>query len=609
MALNPTLTSLKHQARALLDEKRLADARHLLDTLCANHGGDAEIHEYLAQVLADLGRADEAIGHHREAIRLQPRYAEAHKNLAKALAARKQLGEAADCYRQAIEIAPDDAEAHCKLAAALFGQGRFLEDALQHCREAVRVDPRCAEAYTNLGRILHAQGKNEEGIEALWQAVRIAPNDSVLWRTLIFYLNYHAEYDQATIYDAHRRWGELQADPTVKPLLNNRYGNSPDPQRRLRIGYVSPDFRSHPVAHFIEPILAHHDHTAVETFCYAELAHVHIARSGADPVTERLKARADRWIETFGMSDQDLAQRIRADRIDILVDLAGHTANNRLTVFTHRPAPIQVTYLGYPNTTGLSSLDYRLTDTWADPQGQEAFYTERLVRLPQGFLCYAPPDYAPEVAASPARANGAITFGSFNALQKTTPEVIAVWARLLHALPGARLILKNRSWASGEQDRSSQEHYHGLFEQHGIGRARIELIGWQPSPADHLRMYGQIDIALDTFPYNGTTTTCEALWMGVPVITLAGDRHAGRVGVSLLTRAGLTESIAQTPEDYIKLAVQLAGNTERLGQLRARMRERMRNSPVCDGKTFVRALEDNYRAFWVKWCEAAGARA
>ncbi len=598
----------KRQALALFQARRLPEAQTAFEVWCREHPDDGEAWAVLGAVHCALSRWESAEACCRKAIAADPGRGEAHTTLGQALAARKQLTEAVDCYRRAIAIRQDDAEAHCKLAAALFGQGRSIEDALRHCREALRLDPRLAEAHTNLGRILHALGQTQEGIEALWRAVRLAPDNAVLWRTLIFYLNYHAEYDQATIYDAHLRWGELQADPTVKPPHTNKYGNPPDPQRRLKVGYVSPDFRTHPVAHFIEPILAHHDRAAVETFCYAELAYVHIARSGADPISARLKSRADHWIETFGMSDRDLAERIRADGIDILVDLAAHTANNRLTVFTHRPAPIQITYLGYPNTTGLSSIDYRLTDAWADPQGQEAFHAERLVRLPQGFLCYTPPDYAPEVAPPPVQANGVITFGSFNALQKTTPEVIAVWARLLHALPGARLVLKNRSWASGEQDRVSQEHYYRLFEHHGIERARVELISWLPSLADHLGVYGQIDIALDTFPYNGTTTTCEALWMGVPVVTLAGDRHAGRVGVSLLSRVGLAELIAETPEDYITLAMQLAGDTERLGRLRAGLRERMRDSPVCDGKTFTRALEDSYRTLWVKWREETGGR-
>lgn len=358
------------------------------------------------------------------------------------------------------------------------------------------------------------------------------------------------------------------------------------------MGYVSPDFHAHSVAYFIEPVLARHDPAAVETYCYAEVAQ-------PDAFTEHMKTLAAHWRGTFGRSDDEVADMIRNDAIDILIDLAGHTAHNRLAVFARRPAPVQVTYLGYPNTAGLPQMDYRLTDAAADPPGQEVYYTESLVRLPQGFLCYAPPHESPAVGPLPAATGGCITFGSFNALPKMNNEVIALWARVLQSVPGARLILKNKSL----QDAKTCERY----RQHFHPPERIELLGWLDDPADHLSIYHRVDIALDTFPYNGTTTTCEALWMGVPVITLAGERHAGRVGLSLLTQLGLTELIAKTPDEYVRLAVALAGNRERLAALRAGLRERMRRSPLCDAQSFTRDLEAAYREMWHKWCEGRKA--
>jgi len=283
------------------------------------------------------------------------------------------------------------------------------------------------------------------------------------------------------------------------------------------------------------------------------------------------------------------------------VDLAGHTGNNRLLAFRYRPAPVQITYLGYCNTTGLPAMQYRITDEWADPPGQEAFHTEELVRLPGGFLCYQPPAGAPPVADAPAARAGFITFGSFNIASKTTPEVVALWARILHAVPESRLILKNRS----TRDQDTRDRYYALFQQHGIERERIDQISWLADHDAHLGLYSRIDIGLDTFPYNGTTTTCEALWMGVPVITLCGDRHAARVGVSLLTRLGLTELIAKTPDDYLQIARRLSQDPHTLSELRHSLRGRMQASTLGDAVAFTRELEDTYRGLWGRWCAKA----
>jgi predicted O-linked N-acetylglucosamine transferase (SPINDLY family) len=433
-------------------------------------------------------------------------------------------------------------------------------------------------------------GLTQEAEQCYYRALQIRPDYAKTYHALLIAANYHSD-DPERIMREHLAWGEHHR--SLKPE-ENRFANPPDPQRRLRLGYVSPDFRTHSVAFFLEPLLAHHDPATVEVYAYA-----HVPRP--DAVTERLKTRVQGWRDIHGLSDDQVADLIRQDRIDILVDLAGHTANNRLLVFARKPAPIQVTYLGYPNTTGLTAIDYRLTDALADPPGEtERYHTETLIRLPHGFLCYQPPSHAPAVAPPPAAVNGYVTFGSFNNLAKVTPKVVEVWARILKAVEGARVVMKNKSFS----DAATRERCHEQFIRHGIERERIALRDRLTALEDHLGLYHQIDLALDTFPYHGTTTTCEALWMGVPVITLAGHTHAARVGVSLLTRVGLPELIAQNEDDYVERAVALAQDLPRLTELRATLRQRMTQSPLCDAPAFTRNLEAAYREMWRGWCTA-----
>jgi protein O-GlcNAc transferase len=313
-----------------------------------------------------------------------------------------------------------------------------------------------------------------------------------------------------------------------------------------------------------------------------------------------LQRLASHWYSTVGVSNERVAEQIRTDEIDILVDLAGHTGGNRLPVFTYKPAPIQITYLGYPATTGLSQIDYRLTDVWADPpiNQEDDCYTEKLIRLPGCFLCFNPPTSAPEISVLPALTSDTVMFGSFNNLAKTNLSVVNLWAAILSVLPTAEIILKTKSFC----DEATRNQYLDLFAAQGIERKRIHLVGHLPQSQDHLALYGKIDIGLDTFPYNGTTTTCEALWLGVPVITLAGNSHPGRVGVSILSAVGLENLIADTPEAYIAKAIELASNVEQLSNLRHNLRQRMAQSPLCDAPTFVQGLEDSYRQFWQQWC-------
>jgi predicted O-linked N-acetylglucosamine transferase (SPINDLY family) len=346
------------------------------------------------------------------------------------------------------------------------------------------------------------------------------------------------------------------------------------------------------VAYFVEPLLRGHDRQKVEVFCYAEVMR-------PDMVTTRLKGLADRWLVTVGLSDQQLAERIRTDGIDILVDVAGHTTGDRLLVFARKPAPVQVTWLGYPNTTGLKAIDYRLVDEVTDPRGEaDAWASENLVRLKGGFLCYGLRD-GPEPTSAPCLRTGTVTFGSFNNLAKVSTATFDAWAKLLCRLPRARLLLKELSFA----DAATRALVLDRLGERGVPAERVDLMARHPDFAEHLALYHRVDIALDPFPYNGTTTTCDALWMGVPVITLRGHRHAGRVGASLLTQVGLTDLIADSIEEYVEIAVALAGNLGRLDELHRLLRPRMAASPLCDEGAFACKMEAAFRAMWQHWCQ------
>ena len=415
------------------------------------------------------------------------------------------------------------------------------------------------------------------------QAIEIKHDFAEANSNLLFCMNYDTQTSQSEILVESRRWDANQAVPGA----SNEPSNPSDSNRRLRVGYVSPDFRQHSVSHFLDAVFAGHNRHSFEVFGYAEVVK-------PDQETARFRDLSDGWCSTVGMTDPAVAERIRDDRIDILVDLAGHTANNRLLAFAERPAPVQVTWLGYPNTTGLSAMDCRLTDAIADPEGvADAQHSETLVRLPNGFL-----SYAPELDGPPARTTGHVTFGSFNNLAKVTPEVVETWARILDRIPNSRLVIKSRPLA----DAGTRKRYLEMFVARGIDANRVELCAWIASKSGHLGAYARVDIGLDPFTYNGTTTTCEALWMGVPAITLSGDRHAGRVGASILTRVGHADFVAETEEAYVEKAAALANDLDRLSALRKDLRDRMRQSPLCDADGFARDIEAAYREMWRSAC-------
>ena len=550
----------------------------------------ADPHYNMALMHYAGGRPDAAIDRYHEAIRLKPNYPEAYNNLGNVFKDMGRLDAAAQCYEKALMLRPDYASAFLNLGFVLRSRGQ-LDAAIDQYHEAIRLKPDFPEAYNNLGNALKDQGKLVEAMECFEKALQLKPDFSCVHSNFLLCLNYCNFIDPDRIFLHHRQWSLMHAEPLADKI--QPHSNSRLQDRRLRIGYVSPDFRMHSVAYFIEPVLTFHDRNECEIFCYSDLVR-------SDSVTERLKNLNVHWRETAGMSNEFLSDLIRGDQIDVLVDLAGHTSGNRMLLFARKPSPIQVTYLGYPNSTGLSTLDYRITDAWADPPGQtEPFYTEELMRLPRGFLCYKPPENTPEVKNPPALENGRVTFGSFNHRAKISSEVVGIWARILGALPNTRLILKSRSLS----DTGSQNALREMLIKNGVDAERVKFIGYIPSQFEHLELYNSIDIALDTFPYNGTTTTCEAIWMGVPVIVLAGRTHVSRVGVSLLSNLGLTELIAESTDAYCQKAIRLAGELKHLHTLRSGLRKRMLRSALTDAQHYTRSLEKAYRQMWRNWLD------
>ncbi len=552
---------------------------------------DARATHLLGVICLQCGRYESALRHIERSIALDPTVAFYHSNLAEAFRGLSRLEEAIAACRRSLELDAGDPSAWNNLGIALAESGRY-EEATAAWRRCNELAPDDGRYYTHLGISLHEQGRLAEAIACLERAIAASPQMEAPYAALLGSLKAHELTSPAVLYQQHLRFAARFAEPLKSAIRPHE--NRPDPDRVLRIGYVSPDFREHSVAWFLEPILEHHDRGRFHVCCYSNTRR-------RDDVTGRFVALADVFRDIVAMTDEQAAELIRADGIDILVDLAGHTAGGRWLIFARKPAPVQVSYLGDACTSGLSTMDYRITDGRADPPGMtERFHTERLARLPRPFLCYRPPATAPAVGALPADREGHITFGSFNQVPKLTPVVLDTWARILLAVPDARLLLKSQALGWG----SVAERVVARFEVQGVPRSRLTLMGRQPRIEDHLAVYSRVDIALDSFPYNGTTTTCEALWMGVPVIALAGDSHISRVGVSILGGVGLEELIAATREDYARLAAQLAGDRQRLRRLRGDLRERLSRSPLLDGSGFARALEAEYRRMWRQWCAA-----
>jgi predicted O-linked N-acetylglucosamine transferase (SPINDLY family) len=546
----------------------------------------AEAHNNLGGALAAAGRGDEAIAAYHRALALKPDYAKAYHNLGSALTTAGRFDEAIAAYGRAVTLQPESAEAFNDLGIVLAETGHLAEAMAAYDRSA-ELKPNNPAVHNNRGNILKDQGRIDEALACFRRAMALNPDSAEAASNVLVTVHYDPGYDAQAILAEHRRWAQQYAEPLAASI--RPHGNDRTPDRRLRIGFVSPDFRDHPVGQLLVPLFAHRDRERTEIFGYSDVR-------VADATSEKLKGMADQWRDTVAMGDAELAERIRGDGIDILVDLALHTAGNRMRVFACKPAPVQVTMLGLPATTGLSTIDYRLTDPYLDSPGvSDGDYSEQSIRLPHCFWIFQPPEGGPPVGASPGQRNGFVTFGCLNQFAKVSGPTLDLWVRILKRVPDARLVI--RSQPGGHLDR-----VRALFRAGGVAPDRVEFTGSVRRQA-YLERYHELDVCLDPFPYNGHTSTLDALWMGVPVITLAGRTAVGRGGVSILSNVGLPELIAHTPDRYVALSVELAGDRARLAELRAGLRARMQSSPLLDARQYAADVGAALRQMWTTWCE------
>jgi predicted O-linked N-acetylglucosamine transferase (SPINDLY family) len=587
------LSFLGKRATFLAKEGRYREALPLGLRRIKLEPDSASAHRELGCCYQRTGKPADAMKQFTRAINLDPNNACYYNDLGLVCFEMRLLAEAQGAFQEVLRLNPKSVVAytHLGLLANLTGLTGL---AINFLRRALEVDPDCCEALNNIALFLRDQGEQSACRYHYEHSMRLHPDNASVLSGYLLSLHDDPKAEPAWIASEHLRFQKMIKGPRreVRPC-------DLDPVRRLRVGYLSPDFRMHSVAFFVAPVLAAHASDAVEVTCYA-------SGYAEDGMTERIKGLVGKYHNVYCMSDEDLATLIQADGIDVLVDLSGHTSDNRLVMLGNRVAPVQMTYLGYPNTTGLAEMDLRVTDAIADPPGQtEAWHTEKLVRIEGGFLAYQPLPGADGIATVPlpARQAGHLTFGSFNNLAKINDMVLETWAAILEQVPGSTLLLKAR----GLRNDQVKERILAACAARGIeGENRIQLMGHERSSLDHLRLYNQMDLALDTFPYNGTTTTCEALWMGTPVLTFEGARHAGRVGASLLTHAGLKELVAEDRQSYIARAVALGRDWDALAKVRSGLREKFASSPVMDASRVARGLEKAYRAAWQAFCASVG---
>ncbi|MBE0530489.1 MAG: tetratricopeptide repeat protein [Rhodospirillales bacterium] len=619
IALSPDHAAAHNNLALVLQElERLEEAEAAFRQAIALQPNHSRAWSNLGTLLYDQRRFEEAANAHRRAIGLDPRYAEARSNLGLVLQALGDLIGAANAYREAIVIdprlapsalnlgiasrTPNETEAViaaleqsvladptnvtalCNLGLMLHRLGR-LTDATTRFRQAVAADPSDATAWSGLGEVLLRSGRFEESMASHRRATELAPENPGIQSSRLIALQYTPGVTAAALLPEHQSW-DTRFGRVPAPVPTSRR----DPERPLRVGFVSADFARHPVGFFVLKLLENHDSRAFIAIGYS-------VDRRPDAITKRLQAAADEWHEIPTTTDADLAERIRADGIDILFDMAGHTSQNRLFCFACKPAPIQITWAGYVGTTGLATMDYLLADRHHVPTGEEAHYSERVLRMPNGYICYAPPDDVPDVAPLPAKTNGFVTFGCFNNPAKINDPLLDAWAEILERLPGSRLFLKYQE----VEDPITRQRVTERLEGHGIESTRLTFEARSPH-TELLAAYGRVDVALDTFPYSGGLTTCEALWMGVPVVTVTGATFAGRHSTSHLSNIGLTETIAIDIPGYVAAAVSLANDLDRLAELRATLRQRMATSPLCDGPRFARDFEAVMRGIWQTYC-------
>jgi protein O-GlcNAc transferase len=577
-ALNNLGVALRE--RGFLDEAIAASRRAL-----QIKPGYPEAHINLGAALAGQGRFDEAIAACRSALQLRPDYPEAHNNLGAALAGQGQPEEAIAAYRRALQLKPNYPEAFSNLGVALKERGQ-LDEAVAAFRRALEIKPGYAEAHNNLGAELAGQGQLDEAIAAFRQALKINPEHSAAHSNLVYTLHFHPGHGERTIAEERRCW-DRQFGESLKQIILP-HGNDRNPDRQLRVGYVSPDFRDHVVGRYLLPLFERHDRERFEILCYS-------CDARSDWMTERLRALAGRWRNVVGNSDARLVEIIREDGVDILVDLTQHMAGNRLPVFARKPAPVQVSFAGYPDSTGLEAIEYRISDRHLEPDSSdEAARRKERVCLIDSFYCYDSCGMEVDVNPLPALESGTVTFGCLNNFCKVNERVLGLWARVLGKVKDSRLVISSR--AGSQRQRTLK-----ALEREGVAESRVEFVDFRPR-REYLELYRQLDIVLDTFPYNGGVTTCDALWMGAPVVSLAGEMPVSRAGLSLLTNLGLPELVAHSEEEYVHIAERLAGNLTRLTEIRAILRDRMKTSAIMDAPRFTQQVEQAYREMWRAWC-------
>ncbi len=547
----------------------------------------------LALSYQKLGQNEEAEAEYQEIMSLNPHHADALYGYATLLKDVDKPKEAYDHFRRLISIKPDMFDAYVALGNLLSDQVKFgkdwaQEEVLECYSRASELKPDNYEIHITIGNLLVARGEIDEALKQFRQALAIKPYDQIARSCILMSRQYHPSPTMEELYSEAILWPQFCAGDVSR---KTDHQNRRDPERKIRIGYVSADLRMHPVGFFLLPALYHHNANRYEVHCYSN-------SKESDIFTERLRSYADGWRNVVELKDNELHDLIVSDGIDILVDLSGHTGGNRLFVFTSKPAPVQVSWIGYFFTTGLKEIDYILMDETAVLPGEEQYFSEQVVRLPETRFCYEPLRVAPDVSPLPAMKNGYITFGSFNNLAKVTPAVIRLWASILNSVPNSRIILK--SLALGNDN--VKERIGKQFSTEGISQDRLDLRGVSPH-VEMLAEYGDMDIALDPFPFNGGLTSCEALWMGVPVLTMLGTRPIARQSAGFLRTIGLEGFIASNEQECCDLAARWSNHLGELAEIRGGLRNRMTSSLLCDGKRFTANLEAAYREMWKRWCE------
>lgn len=574
-----------NEAGLLLQRGDLAGAENALSAALRREPQHPIANQMLGTIHARAGRFPSAAACMELAAAGMPGNADAWVNLGMMRSTIGDITGAEEAFEHAVHVNPNHANGHLCLGI-LQANDQRTGTADEHFRKAQALAPTRVDIAHAYSRILADTLRTDEALAIIRAAQKHAPADISLQDKVCCLLNYTAGVSPQQIFDEHRKFGTMVGSPTAMHRVTDK-----SPTRKLRIAYLSGDLREHSVTYFLETLLEHHNRTAFEVWCY------HVG-APHERTTPRLKAKTDQWRFLFPVTDDVLSRAIADDRVDILIELAGHAQGNRLTAVARNAAPVNVTYIGYPNTTGVPAIRYRIVDARTDPPGSERWATEKLLRLPECFLCYRPPESAPEVR--PRVAGAPITFGSFNNLAKLTPRMLDLWGRLLTRVPGSRLIVKGK----GLGDDSVRMRVLDRLGRAGIPAEAVELFGHIDTTAAHMALYERVDIALDPFPYSGTTTTCEALWMGVPVVTLAGQTHVSRVGLSLLETVERPDLVAHSEDQYLDIASGLAADPARLVRLRAGLREQVRGSALCDAAAHARRVEAAYREAWRDWCTA-----